>query len=82
MAQERKPSDTTPGVTRDQSPSDRADRQARQDPSGHGMQVPPAQQKELARSTDHSPNATGDGEDGGGTKTYIDEEVLDDLKGE
>ena len=52
------------------------------DPSGHGKQVMPRQQDELSKSNDHAPNATGEGEDGREGRTVIDEETLEDLKGE
>jgi hypothetical protein len=53
----------------------------RVDQSGHGQQVMPRQQDELATSNDHSPNATGKGEDGSEGQTFIDERTLEDLRG-
>ena len=52
------------------------------DPSGHGKQVTPRQQRELSESNDHAPNATGKGEDGSEGETWIDDKQLEDLKGD
>jgi hypothetical protein len=51
----------------------RRERQERRNPSGHGMQVTPGQQEEIANASDH----TGDDE---GPVAAIDERELKDLK--
>ena len=50
------------------------------DPSGHGEQIVPRQQREVAEANDHAPNATGRGEDASEGTTFIDTEALEDLK--
>jgi hypothetical protein len=48
-------------------------RQQRRNPSGHGMQVTPGQQEEVAESSEHAGDAAG-------PVASVDEEDLDDLK--
>jgi len=48
----------------------RRERQERQNPSGHGMQVTPRQQQHVAESSDQSPPATAE----------TDGQTLEDLK--